>query len=315
LNTASLPKRVEIREDGPREGFQAIKTVHSTSDKLRLITALSATGVKTIEVSSFVRADKVPQLADAEGVAAGLPEEPAVRFKALYLNQQGLERAMKFPKLRCEGIVMIALSESFLKKNNNRSLREALDEIPRWIEAFRVSGIEFERLMLSTAFGDAYEGRKSVVELMDAARDAMLLSNAAGMPPKEITVADTTGWANPESVRRAVGELKAAFPETEIGLHLHDTRGTGVANAYAGLLEGVTRFDSSVGGLGGCPFAPGAAGNIASEELGFLCAELGIETGLNLDIYLECVKLAEAITGLNLPSKLKRGGLLVGGAS
>lgn len=306
----SLPKRVLLREDGPREGFQILERVVPTKQKLELINALSETGITSIEVTAFVRPDRVPQHADAEQVATQLKTVPGVRYRGLYLNEQGLERAMRCRKLDVEGYLMIAPSESFLKKNNNCSIDQAIAAIPEWIKKLQAHGRIFERLMCSTAFGDLDEGKKKAEEVLNICTRAIEKIDAAGAQLEEVTFADTTGFASPESVRRLVGGFRSHWPQIAVGLHLHDTRGSGMANVYAGLLEGVDRFDCSVAGLGGCPFTEGAAGNVPTEDVAFLCEEIGVATGLNLPAYIECAKLAERIVGHQLPGKLKQGGML-----
>ena len=297
----SLAKEVIIREDGPREGFQIHSEFIATERKLALINALSATGVKSIEVTSFVRPDRVPQHADANEVAKALPTNTDTRFRALYLNEKGLERAMKHPQLAVEGYILLAASENFLKKNNNISLSEAIAGVDSWLAIFKKHKLRFERLMLSTAFGESLTQKTTPKEVLNI---VLQVVEKAGSD-FELTLADTVGIANPEAVRELVGSIKEKLPSLAIGLHLHDTRGTGIANVYAGLLEGVDRFDCSVAGLGGCPFAKGAAGNVPTEDVAFLCAELGIKTGLDLDAYIDCAKLAEEIIGHKLPGKLK----------
>ncbi len=305
----ALPTKVLLREDGPREGFQMLAHSVPTEQKLQLIKMLCETGVRSIETTSFVRADRLPQLADAEQVAAGLPEGSPVRFRALYLNQKGLERAMNCSKLDVEGYILLAASETFLKKNNNQTLTEAIEAIPSWLQSFTRHGLSLERIMISTAWGDNDEGpipSKTVLSICKRVLDAL----PSDLPLPELTFADTTGWANPKSVQALIAESKARWPEVPLGLHLHDTRGTGMANVYAGLSEGVDRLDCSVGGMGGCPFSPGAAGNVPTEDVAFLCEQLGIETGLQLDRYISCAKFAEQLAGKPLPGKLKDGGLL-----
>lgn len=302
----TYPKEILIREDGPREGFQSLQKTIPVEEKLKLIDLLEKAGAKSIEVTSFVRPDRVPQHADAEQVATGLPENKKVRYRALYLNSKGLERAVGCKKLSPEGYLMTAASESFLKRNNNLSIAEARDASNVWLEAFKNHGLELDRLMVSTAFGDSEEGKISPQKTLDIVSDYI---ENLGCPLPEVTFADTTGYANPKSVEKLVTDFKKSWPKIEVGLHLHDTRGTGMTNALAGLQAGVARFDASVGGLGGCPFVQNAAGNIATEDLAFLCSELDIETGLNLELYIEAAKYAEQITGQKLPGKLKDGGL------
>ncbi len=302
----AYPKKILIREDGPREGFQSLQKTIPVQEKLKLIDLLVKAGASSIEVTSFVRPDRVPQHADAEQVATGLKENSKVRYRALYLNRKGLDRAVGCEKLSPEGYLMTAASESFLKRNNNISVTEARDASKIWLEAFKNHGLELDRLMVSTAFGDSEEGKISPQQTLDIVSDYIQHLDS---PLPEVTFADTTGYANPKAVEDLVTSFKKSWPKVEIGLHLHDTRGTGMANALAGLQAGVSRFDASVGGLGGCPFVKQAAGNISTEDLAFLCSELDIETGLNLELYIEAAKYAEKITGQKLPGKLKDGGL------
>ncbi len=306
----ALPKQVLIREDGPREGFQMQQQSYPTASKVELIDRLSQTGVSSIEITSFVRPDRVPQLADAEAVIEAFTPKAGVRYRALYLNQKGLLRALASPKLAPEGYVLIAASEEFLKRNNNQTLTEAIDQLASWISTFKAHQLPFERVMLSTAFGDSYSGRIETHLVLGLAKRIINRCQEFGLVPAEFTFADTTGYGNPESVKRLVGGFSEVWPEIAVGLHLHDTRGTGMANVYAGLEMGVARFDCSVGGLGGCPFAVGAAGNVPTEDVAFMCAELGIATGIDLKKYLEVAQFAEQLIGRPLPGKLKQAGLL-----
>jgi hydroxymethylglutaryl-CoA lyase len=306
----SLPKSIYIRENGPREGFQIHPDFVPTEKKLELINALCQTGIQEIEVTSFVRPDRVPQMADAKELSLALPENSSVRFTALYLNEKGLERVLECPKLKPEGYIMLAASDKFLQKNNNISIAEGINLIPTWIELFKKYKIPFDRLMISTAFGDALEGKISTQKVLKITSDALKKISESEVKFKEVTFADTTGWGNPEQVKQLIAEFKAKYPDQTVGLHLHDTRGTGMANVYAGLLEGVEFFDASIAGLGGCPFSKNAAGNVPTEDVAFLCEEMGIKTGLNLELLIECAKLAEQILGKPLPGKLKQGGLL-----
>jgi len=306
----ALPKQVLIREDGPREGFQMQQQSYPTASKVELIDRLSQTGVSSIEITSFVRPDRVPQLADAEAVIEAFTPKVGVRYRALYLNQKGLLRALASPKLAPEGYVLIAASEEFLKRNNNQTLTEAIDQLASWISTFKAHQLPFERVMLSTAFGDSYSGRIETHLVLGLAKRIINRCQEFGLVPAEFTFADTTGHGNPESVKRLVGGFSEVWPEIAVGLHLHDTRGTGMANVYAGLEMGVARFDCSVGGLGGCPFAVGAAGNVPTEDVAFMCAELGIATGIDLKKYLEVAQFAEQLIGRPLPGKLKQAGLL-----
>lgn len=307
---SSFPKKVLLREDGPREGFQMHPDFVPTQEKVKLIDALSTTGISSIEVTSFVRTDLLPQMADAELVAARFEKKDGVRYRALYLNEKGFHRANSCSRLDLEGSVMIAASERFLKMNNNLTLERAIAGLDAWVGLFHSIGLVFDRIMFSMAFGDGLEGRIPTSKIIEICKSALNRLEELGTCPQEVTFADTAGWANPEGVRRLVGDFQNHWPHIAVGLHFHDTRGLGIANVYAGLQAGVARFDCSLGGLGGCPNVPGASGNVATEEVAFLCEELGIATGLNLEAYIECVKLAEQIVQQPLPGKLARAGLL-----
>ena len=308
----SLPKSIELREDGPREGFQFLEHSVPTKEKIELIEMLASSGAKSIEVTSFVRPDLVPQHADADDLCRQLKKTNS-RYRALYLNKKGLERALKHDVLELEGYIMLAASEKFLKENNNLTIAQAINGIGGWLDLFAEKNIKLERIMLSSVFGDRDSGKieaSSVLKIIAQILEK-IVDKVQTLP--EITLADTTGWGNPQSVKRLIADVKNAHPELPLGLHLHDTRGTGMANVLAGLEEGVSAFDCSVAGMGGCPFAKGAAGNVPTEDVAFLCEEMGIATGLDLESYIECAKFAEKIAGVPLPGKLKKGGLLASG--
>ena len=302
----ALPKRIRIREVGLREGFQTIKEVIPTQEKLRLVKMLNNTGIKQIELTSFVRPDKVPQMADAAALVESYERCQGVRYTALYLNQRGFELALKSSRLEQEGWVQAACSESFLKHNAATSLSQIVSELPQWQAKFSSAGLKFHGIMLSTAFGCSYEGEVSTQRLCEVITQ---LRDALSEPLSELCLADTMGWGNPKMISERVELARQLLPQTEISLHLHDTRGLGLANAYAGLMCGVVTFDASLGGVGGCPFAPGAAGNIATEDLAYLCHGLGIETGLDLKRYIEVVQALSDLLGYPLPGHLYRAGL------
>lgn len=299
----SLMETVRIREVGPREGFQTLKKVIPLKDKLELISLLSKTGIKDIEIASFVRPEKVPQMADAEEIVVQYDRKPGINYTALYLNQKGFERCEALKRLDNEGWLYTAGSETFLNKNSNTSYQKILDEVPSWLEMFSKYRKKLHGLMVSTAFGCTYEGRVDPSKVQSIVRNVCDRVQANGEKFKEICLADTMGWGNPKAVREVVKVVQESSPESEITLHLHDTRGTGIANAVAGLELGVRTFDASVGGMGGCPFAPGAAGNIATEDLVFICEEMGYSTGIDLDLYVESANFASKIVGFELPGK------------
>ena len=298
----ALPKRVKIREVGPREGFQTLEKVVSTADKLKLIEALSKTGVKEIEATSFVRPDLVPQMADAEDLVKKLKSD-SIRYTALYLNIKGFEKAEQFSSINNDAWIQIAASETFLKKNNNIGIADLISKLPDWFAAFSKAKKSLHGLMLSTAFGCNYEGPIKLEKVIKVLDSVVENSKKNNQQLKEVCLADTMGWATPPAVKDLVNATGEKFPELDISLHFHDTRGTGIANVYAGLEAGVSVFDCSVGGLGGCPFAKGAAGNVATEDVLYLCEELGLETGISLEAYVKAAKLAEDIIGKELPGK------------
>lgn len=299
----STMAKIRIRELGPREGFQTIKKIIPIEQKLKLISLLSQTGVKDIEVTSFVRSEKIPQMADAEAVAEKFEATQGIRYTALYLNEKGFERSIASKKLKTDGWLYTAASETFLNKNNNTTQAEVLEKIPSWIKLFAANGGILHGLMLSTAFGCSYEGKISPEKVWSVMRAVCDRVRDEGGELKEICLADTMGWGNPRLVKEVIEGAREVSPNSEITLHLHDTRGTGIANAAAGIELGIKTFDASVGGMGGCPFAPGASGNIATEDLAFLCEEMGFSTGLDLAAYAKAAEFASSIVGYELPGK------------
>lgn len=306
-----LPARVEITEEGPREGFQIEPGPIPTADKIALIDALSATGVARIQVASFVSGKIVPGWADAEAVVAGFSPRAGVEYTALWFNAAGLARAQAFSdRLSLYGSITVTGSEAFTRKNLNRGHAEQLEAQRGHVATHQAAGVPITRVSLQAAFGCNYSGAVPVAQAMAALRDAMGVAAERGCVIEKISLADSMGWANPVLVERLVGAVREAWPEKTISLHLHDTRGLGIACAAAGLRLGVAHFDAAVAGLGGCPFAghPGAPGNIATEELVFLCEEMGVATGIDLDALIEAAALAERIVGHRLPSNLLRSG-------
>ncbi|NDC36874.1 MAG: hydroxymethylglutaryl-CoA lyase, partial [Proteobacteria bacterium] len=278
-----FPSKVYLRELGPREGFQTLPQVIPTSSKLELIRLLGQAGVPEIEVTSFVRADRVPQMADADTVVRECVKVPGVKYTALYLNYQGFERAESTARLDNDGWIYIAASETFLKRNNNVTIAETIAKIPQWLGLFKRFNKPLHGVMISTAFGCNYEGPISQERVLDILEQVQYQLNTVGSRPIEISLADTMGWGTPVRVRHLINAVREKFPGSEVSLHLHDTRGSGMANVYAGLEEGIRIIDCSIAGMGGCPFAKGAAGNVPTEDVAFLCQELGIETGVSLD--------------------------------
>lgn len=307
-----LPKFVHISEEGPREGFQIEKAEIPTRRKIELIDALSLTGLTRIQIVSFVDPRRVPGMADAEGVVAGITPGASVTYTGLWLNDRGFERALAAGRLELEGSIDLAASEKFLQSNQNRTLGQQIDAQGKSLDLYKRHGVPVKRALIMAAFGCNFEGDIAVDRVIELTRRILEMAAAHGVEIERLTLADTMGWATPLHIRRAVGELREVFPDLGLALHLHDTRGMGLANAYAGLEMGIAHFDSSVAGLGGCPFAghSGAAGNVCTEDLVLMCEEMGIATGIDLDALAECARLAEDIVGHPLPGAMKKGGSL-----
>lgn len=306
---SDLPGRVHISEVGPREGFQFEPPGIPTDRKLRLIDALSATGVPEIECASFVNPKVVPQMADAFAIADGIRRHDGVTYGCMWLNQKGFLQALE-SGLYTPALTSGSASDTFLARNNNRTPEEQLEGQRKLRRVYSEHGLDSGPIYLFTAFGCNYEGDIPVARAMERAADLVGVCEDAGTPPSCITLCDTIGAADPTRVRALVDAVRTRWPAYPVALHLHDTRGLGVANAMAGLELGVARFDASVGGLGGCPFAGNrsAAGNVATEELALLCAEMGVETGIDLPALIEAARLAEQIVGHPLPGKLLKAG-------
>jgi hydroxymethylglutaryl-CoA lyase len=308
----ALPKTVHLMEVGPRDGLQIEKTILSTDQKLELLEAIVAAGVTEIEVGSFVNPKAVPQMADTAEVFARLRRHPGVTYRALWLNPRGLDRAVGTGKVDLDGRLQLTASEAFVKRNTNRSIAETFADIPDWIARYRAAGVAPDCLGMMAAFGCNFEGDVPVARVIDliARAEAMLVE--AGSSLKHVALADTMGWATPDRIRRMIGAVRERWPDLALKLHLHDTRGTAMANALAALEMGVREFDGSIGGLGGCPFAghKGAAGNICTEDLAYMCEEMGVATGIDLPALVDAARMAERMLGHEVPGKVMKGGLL-----
>jgi hydroxymethylglutaryl-CoA lyase len=309
---SDLPKTVSINEEGPREGFQIEKGPIPTARKIELIEALSETGLKHMQIVSFVNPKRVPGMADAEDVVRAFRPKPGVDYTALWLNEKGLERARATGKLTLEGKISIYASEKFSMRNNNRTTAQEFEYARRVLDSYIEHDIPVERGSVAAAFGCNYQGEIPVRTILDIVRRIFDLAAEHDIKLKELSFADTMAWATPLQIKRLVGAVREKYPDVRINLHLHDTRGMGIANAYAALEMGVDMFDACVAGLGGCPFAAhkGAAGNVCTEDLAFMCQEMGISTGLDLDRLIDCARLAEDIVGHPLPGSVKMGGNL-----
>ena len=267
-----------IVEVGPRDGLQNEKAAVSTADKIEFINRLSAAGLPVIEVSAFVSPKWVPQMADAAAVFAGIVRRPGTRYSALVPNLAGLDRAMQAGVT--DIAVFAAASETFSRKNINQGIEESLAGYRAVTERALTAGLRV-RGYLSTAFGCPYEGtvpEQKVIEVTE---------RLLAMGVFEVSVSDTIGIAHPGQVRLVLQGLVAKIPASRLALHFHDTRGTALANVLAALPYGITTFDASAGGLGGCPYAPGAAGNLATEDLIYMLDGLGMETGVSLEGVIE----------------------------
>ncbi len=310
---SDLPKEIEIHEEGPREGFQIEPGPIATADKIRLIEALAETGLHHIQVCSFVNTRLVPGWADAEDVVAGFKARPGIHYTGLWFNANGLQRALAFrDKLTITGSIALTASEGFTRKNLNRSHAENVEAMKKQTRLHLENGVDVPRIGIMAAFGCNYQGDISPAQVIAALKDGIAIADEAGAKINIFSLADTMGWATPARIERTIAEVRNVWPNMPIALHLHDTRGLAVANAHAALKLGVTQFDSTVGGLGGCPFAgqKNAAGNIATEELVLLCEEMGVKTGVDLDKLIEVGRMAEQIVGHLLPSELIHAGSL-----
>ena len=295
---SDFPASVSVREVGPRDGLQNEAPV-STEAKVELVDALSATGVRRIEAVSFVHPRAIPQMADADEVWQRITRNADVRYSALVPNLRGAERALNAGFKEIEAVV--SASDTHNRKNVNRSTDESLDDIAELIGSAHDAGATVQ-VIVSTAWGCPYEGD------VPTERVVAVASRAVRDGADTISFGDTTGMATPGRVTRLIGELRSAHPDAELNLHFHNTRGAGLANVIAALQLGVADFDASVGGLGGCPYAPGASGNVATEELVHMIEDMGVDTGVDLEAMIDAAATAERIVGRTLPSQVLRAG-------
>jgi hydroxymethylglutaryl-CoA lyase len=297
MNGSTPPqvKQVQIREVGPRDGFQNEPEVLPTEVKVELIDALARTGLPRLEVTSFVRPDVIPQLADATAVLEQIDVPASVSRGVLIPNERGLENALAVRDRFDEINVFLSASETHNRKNVNRSIEESLTGLERVLGRAREAGLRCEGV-ISVSFGCPYEGRVEPERVFAIARRLV----AAGA--QEICFGDTTGMANPVQVRAFFEQARETLPGVELTAHFHNTRGQGLANVYAALEASVSSFESSFGELGGCPVPPGATGNIATEDLVSMLHEIGIETGVDLAALIDCTRLLQRHLGRPLGS-------------
>jgi hydroxymethylglutaryl-CoA lyase len=290
---------VELVEVGPRDGLQSEPDVMSTDVKLELIRRLVDAGLKRIEVASFVNPKRVPQMADAEAVLEGLPPRDDVNYVGLVLNRKGFDRALA---AGCKEIGMVtAATDGFAVRNQGATIEETIRAWEEIAPLAQAAGIRAQ-VTISVAFGCPFEGEVAPQRVVDIAR------RLARSKPLEIAVADTIGVAVPSQVTELVDRLKQALPELPLRCHFHNTRNTAVANAYAAVLAGVTTLDSSVGGVGGCPFAPNATGNVATEDLLYMLSRAGFATGVDLSKLIDAARWLQEQRGRPVPSMVSKAG-------
>jgi hydroxymethylglutaryl-CoA lyase len=299
MSTLPPPPDVDIREVGPRDGLQNEAPV-SVTDRVRLIDALSGTGLRRIEAAAFVHPEAVPSMVGAEEVLAGISRRPDVSYSALVPNRRGAERALAAGADELEAVV--SASETHNRRNLRRSVSQTVEEIAGVISLAHEARRPVEA-GVATAFGCPYEGEIAPLQVAGLARRLLDLG------ADEVFFGDTTGMATPRRVDLLLDALAAAGIDLgSVRLHFHDTRGTGLANVYSARQRGVSRFDASVGGLGGCPYAPGASGNVSTEDLVHMLEDLGVVTGVDLEALISAAHLAEAIVGRRLPGQVMRAG-------
>jgi hydroxymethylglutaryl-CoA lyase len=292
-------KEVRVTEVGPRDGFQSEKTVLKTEDKIDIINNLIEAGFPRIEVSSFVSPKAIPQLADAETILNKVNRNSNTTLAALVPNSRGALRAVE-AKLD-QIVVFLSASESHNKKNVNRSVDESLQGFREIADIAGKNNIPIQG-DIATAFGCPFEGNISPKKLADISKEYKKMGF------RGVTLGDTTGMATPVVVTDAINAIRDNVPDFNITLHFHNTRGVGLANVMTGLNEGITDYESCFGGMGGCPFAPNATGNICSEDLIYLLHEMGIKTGIDLDKTIAIAKKVENLVGHKLPGQVMRAG-------
>ncbi|WP_246202911.1 hydroxymethylglutaryl-CoA lyase [Sphingomonas lacunae] len=297
---APLPASIEMVEVGPRDGLQNEKALVSTADKLSLITKALDAGVRRIEVASFVNPKKVPQMADADDVCAALPHRPDVTYIGLVMNQRGAERALATGRIDQLGAVCVA-SDRFAMANQGQTSDESVEAAKAIIALARDAG-KSGQATIGASFGCPFEGEVS------EDRVVAMAAALAEAGPAEIALADTIGVGDPARVTRLVTRVRAAIGPIPLRLHFHNTRGTGLANVWAGVTSGATTIDASLGGLGGCPFAPGAAGNVSTEDVVYMLERAGVRTGLDLDQLISASQWLGTIMQKPLPGMVSRAG-------
>ena len=289
---------VELVEVGPRDGLQNDAAIIATADKLALIRRAIDYGARRIEVTSFVNPKKVPQLADAEDLVAMLPEREDVTYIGLVLNRRGAERALATGRIDELGAVCVT-SDSFGIRNQGQSSDESLAAAIEIVALAREAG-RSGQITIATAFGCPFEGRVAIDRVVEMAK------RAADARPREIALADTIGVGVPTGVSEMIGRVREAVGGLPVRVHFHNTRGTGIANVWAAVNEGASTVDASLGGLGGCPFAPGAAGNVATEDAIYVLEKSGVATGVDLSKVVEAADWLTTVMGRLLPAMVSK---------
>lgn len=290
--------RIEMVEVGPRDGLQNEKAVVSTADKAELIRRAIAYGARRIEVTSFVNPNRVPQLADAEQLAAMLPDRDDVTYIGLVLNRRGAERALATGRIDELGAVCVT-SDAFGIRNQGQSSDESLAAAIEIVELAHAAG-RSAQITIATAFGCPFAGEVPMARVIDMAK------RAADAQPREVALADTIGVAVPAQVAETVARVREAVGPLPVRVHFHNTRGAGLANVWAAVAAGATIVDASLGGLGGCPFAPGAAGNVATEDVVYMLERSGIATGLALADVVDAAAWFTEVMGRPLPAMVSK---------
>jgi hydroxymethylglutaryl-CoA lyase len=294
-----LPERVTITEVGPRDGFQMEERFIPTEKKIEVINRLARAGLKRIEATSFVHPKVIPQLRDAEEVMRGIERVPGVKYRALVPNEFGARRALEVGV--DELLVVVHCSETYSRKNINRSIEESLEETERVVQLAESKGIPVAA-GLAVAFGCPYEGE------VPHERVIGLIERLLRIGVKEISLPDTVGMADPVRIVKLVGQIFKEFPELPMTLHLHDAAGMGLANVLAAMEAGLTHFESSICGLGGSPVNPKAKGNIPTEDLVHMLSQMGVETGIDLEALLECARFVKELVAHEVPSHVLHSG-------
>jgi hydroxymethylglutaryl-CoA lyase len=293
----TLPVDVTLYEVGPRDGLQNESRLIPTGDKIQLIDALSDTGLRSIEITSFVNPKWIPQLADGVEVAQRVRRRPGITYSALVPNRQGFDSAVKAGMQ--EIAVFLSASETHNKKNVNKTIAATLQAFGEVVPPALERGMRV-RAYVSTVYGCPYEGK------VDPGKALELCRALRAMGCYQISLGDTIGVANPRQVRDVLSRVLAETPIEAVAVHFHDTRGTALANILVAVEMGITTVDAALGGLGGCPYAPGASGNVATEDVIYMLEEMGVKTGVDLDKLIDCSRLASTLVGHEMPSKYYR---------